>query len=147
MGFREMQDEEMAHLLVEQRIVRIAFDALGRRYLIPLGYVWIDGCLCGNTIRGRKTEMAKTNAQVSSQIDNSTVTGPWGWRSITGEGTFELIGDPTEIARVSPLLQARFSDGPEWFLKGKMKKAEVGEAVFWRIRPWEMTGLEHVPDE
>jgi len=144
MAFRTLNEQEMRGLLSEQRVVRVGFDAAGHRYLLPFGYIWLHGNLYGATSPGRKTQMAEQNAQVSFQIDNAQV--PWEWQSVTGEGVFELVTDPTEIEQAGSVLQARFSDMPEWFQQEQASKAAAGELFVWRIRPSSMTGREHGPD-
>jgi len=145
MGFRTLNEKEVSALLGEQRVVRVGFEAADHRYLLPFAYIWLNGNLYGATSPGRKTRMTEQNAKVAFQVDNAQV--PWEWQSVTGEGVFELITDPTEIARAEPVLQARFSDMPEWFQQEQAAKAAAGELFFWRIRPSTMTGREHARDD
>lgn len=140
MALRELSKSEIEGLLSEQRIVRVGFDAFGERYLVPLGYVWFDGSLCAVTTQGRKTRMAKDNPQVSFQLDDSVETGLFGWKSVSGEGTFKFVTDPAEIERMSPVLFGRFPDIPEWAQKEYAEKQASGQLVWVRIRPTRMTG-------
>jgi nitroimidazol reductase NimA-like FMN-containing flavoprotein (pyridoxamine 5'-phosphate oxidase superfamily) len=108
-----MGKEEMDRFLSEQRVVRICFHAFDQLYLIPLDYVWVNGNLCGLTISGQKVAMGQSNPKVAFQVDNSTpATGPWTWRSVTGQGIFELVVDPQETEQLSLKIQAHFSDVP-----------------------------------
>jgi nitroimidazol reductase NimA-like FMN-containing flavoprotein (pyridoxamine 5'-phosphate oxidase superfamily) len=122
MALRELSKSETEELLSEQRIVRVAFDAVRERYLVPLGYVWFEGSLCAVTTHGRKTRIAKDNPQVSFQLDDSAETGLFGWKSVSGEGTFEFVTDPAEIDRISRALFGRFPDIPEWGPRGICRK-------------------------
>ncbi len=140
MALRELSMGEMEEFLSGQRIVRIGFDALGERYLVPLGYVWFEGTLCAVTTHGRKTRMAKANPQVSFQVDDSAATGLFGWKSVSGEGIFVFVADPGEIERISPLLFSRFTDVPEWAQKEYAEKQASGQLVWVRVRPTMMTG-------
>ncbi len=45
------------------------------------------------------------------------------------------------------MIQARFSDVPEWFQRERAVLAETIEFVFWRIVPTEMTGRVLGPGE
>jgi nitroimidazol reductase NimA-like FMN-containing flavoprotein (pyridoxamine 5'-phosphate oxidase superfamily) len=63
--------EEIEQLLSEQRTVRIGFAAGEQRYLLPFGYVWHEGSLCGVTSPGRKLDMAREDARVSFQVDTA----------------------------------------------------------------------------
>ena len=105
MGFRTLNEKEVSALLGEQRVVRVGFEAADHRYLLPFAYIWLNGNLYGATSPGRKTRMTEQNAKVAFQVDNAQV--PWEWQSVTGEGVFELITDPTEIARAEPVLHVR----------------------------------------
>ncbi|MDA2914295.1 pyridoxamine 5'-phosphate oxidase family protein [Acidobacteriia bacterium AH_259_A11_L15] len=140
MALRELSKGEVEEFLGEQWIVRIDFGAFGERYLVPLGYVWFEGALCAVTTHGRKTRMAKANPQVSFQVDDSAATGPFRWKSVSGEGTFEFVTDPGEIDRISPLLFGRFTDVPEWAQKEYAEKQASGQLVWVRVRPTIMTG-------
>jgi nitroimidazol reductase NimA-like FMN-containing flavoprotein (pyridoxamine 5'-phosphate oxidase superfamily) len=148
MPLHEMSTEELDRFLSEQRVVRVCFHAFDHLYLIPLNYVWEEGNFYGNATVGRKTAMGQANSQVAFQIDNyAHATGPWMWRSVTGEGTFEVIVEPHEIARLESLLQARFTDAPVWFRREKAAEVESRGLVFWRIHPAEMVGRERAPEE
>jgi nitroimidazol reductase NimA-like FMN-containing flavoprotein (pyridoxamine 5'-phosphate oxidase superfamily) len=140
MALRELSERETEELLSEQRIVRVAFDAVGERYLVPLGYVWFEGFLCAVTTDGRKTRIARDNPQVSFQLDDSVETGLFSWKSVSGEGTFELVTDPADIDRISPVLFGRFPDIPEWAREEYADKQASGQLVWVRIRPTRMTG-------
>jgi len=144
MALRELSKREIKELLSEQRIVRVAFDALGERYLVPLGYVWFEGSLCAVTTHGRKTRMARDNPQVSFQVDDSVEKGLFGWKSVSGEGTFEFVTDPAEIDRISPVLFGRFPDIPEWARREYADKQASGELVWIRIQPTRVTGRASV---
>jgi nitroimidazol reductase NimA-like FMN-containing flavoprotein (pyridoxamine 5'-phosphate oxidase superfamily) len=122
--------------LASERIVRVAFDAEGERYLIPLGYVWSEGAICCLTTEGRKTRIAAINPRVAFQVDDSSRGGPFEWKSVTGEGMFEIAGDALAAARLLPALYARFPDTPMWV----RKEFAARKLVVARIRPTVLTG-------
>lgn len=97
------------------------------------------------TTRGRKTEMGTRNPTVSFQVDTSAMTGLFTWSSVSGAGEFAIVTDPKEIATISPLLFARFSDLPDWMQAEYGEKQEKNEVVYMRIRPAQMTGRRHSP--
>jgi nitroimidazol reductase NimA-like FMN-containing flavoprotein (pyridoxamine 5'-phosphate oxidase superfamily) len=144
MALRELSKSETEELLSEQRIVRVAFDAVRERYLVPLGYVWFEGSLCAVTTHGRKTRIAKDYPQVSFQLDDSAETGLFSWKSVSGEGTFEFVTDPAEIDRISRALFGRFPDIPEWAREEYAEKEASGELIWVHIRPTRMTGRASV---
>ena len=145
MAFKQMSQAEVDDLLSVERVVRIGFEADGERYLVPLGFIWHRGALYAMTTQGRKTRMASANPKVSFQIDTSTRTGPFSWRSVSGEGTFEVVTDSKELEAISPLLVSRFPDMPNWMQAEYAEKQERGTVVYVRIRPSEMTGRKSEP--
>ena len=60
--YETLEPEEIERVLTAQRLVRIGFAAGEERYVIPLGYVWLDGCLWGFTTHGRKTRLAQADS-------------------------------------------------------------------------------------
>lgn len=148
MPMREMPTEEIERFLAEQRVLRVCFHAFDQLYLLPLDYVWTAGALCGLGPRGRKTRMGQASPAVAFQVDNYTpATSPWVWRSVTGRGNFELLGEAQEIERIGALMRTRFSDVPEWFQREREALAKTVEFVFWRIVPVEMGGRVVGPGE
>jgi hypothetical protein len=145
MAFKELSRTEVDELLTTERIVRIGFEANGERYLVPLGFVLHQGALYAMTTHGRKTRMAAVNPKVSFQIDTSARTGPFSWHSVSGEGTFDIVTDATEIETISHLLVSRFPDMPDWMQAEYADRQKRGEVVFVRIRPSQMTGRKSEP--
>lgn len=137
--------EEIERVLTEQRTVRVGFAAGEERYLIPLGYVWLDGCLCGFTSRGRKTRLAQADPRVSFQVDTSATTGHFTWASVTGAGIFEVIEECAYLEKLFPLMAPRVADAPEWLNDYVTKLFAAEKMVAWRIRPSSMTGVKIVP--
>ena len=136
-----MTPEQRSEFLSTQRVVRIAFDADGERYLIPLGYVWRENALYCMTKRGRKTRMAAANPRVSFQVDDSCETRLFTYRSITGEGIFEIVTDAGEIEGMMPAFVSRFPDTPDWAQAESAAMWAKGELVMARIRPQVMSGI------
>ena len=138
--------EEIERVLTEQRTVRVGFAAGEERYLIPIGYVWLDGCLCGFTSRGRKTRLAQADPRVSFQVDTSATTGHFTWSSVTGAGTFEVIEERAYIEKLF-LMAPRWADVPDWLNDYVAKLFAAGQMVAWRIRPSSITGVKVVPPD
>jgi nitroimidazol reductase NimA-like FMN-containing flavoprotein (pyridoxamine 5'-phosphate oxidase superfamily) len=147
MAFKALTPAEVVEVLEAERVVRVGFEANGERYLVPLGFVWHGDALYAMTTLGRKTRMARTSPAVSFQIDTSARTGPFGWSSVSGEAVFEVVADPAEIEKVSPLLAARFPDMPEWMQTEYAEREKRGEVVFVRIRPSQMAGRRSEPGQ
>jgi nitroimidazol reductase NimA-like FMN-containing flavoprotein (pyridoxamine 5'-phosphate oxidase superfamily) len=128
MRHETLTDAEIAEFLTSQRVVRVAFYADGELYLVPLGYVWYDSCLCCGTSEGHKTAIAARSPRVAFQVDNSCVSGLLHWTSVTGEGLFE----PDDSLALKAALFLRFADVPREEISGPLR--------FFRIRPLHMSG-------
>jgi len=142
-----MTSEEILEFLSTQRVVRIAFDTNDERYLIPLGYVWHENALYSMTKRGRKTRMAAVNPRVSFQVDDSCETRLFTYKSVTGEGVFEIVTDAGEIERVMPVLASRFPDTPDWVQAESATWWANGELAFVRLRPRVTSGICYAPSD
>lgn len=131
--------------LRSQRILRLAMDAGGERYLVPLGYVWLDGALWCVTLRGRKTRLLEMNPRVAFQIDDAATRGDFDWTSVTGEGEVDFVTDAAAISSASPAWFERFSDIPDWAAKQYEERRRAGALVWLRIRPMRLDGREGAP--
>ena len=146
MAQRELTPGEIDELLRSQRIVRVGFSSSDRLYLLPLGYVWLDGALHLMTSAGQKTDMAAANARVAFQIDDSAERGMIGWSSVTGEGDWELVTSKASQVKLGAALIARFPELISWSNRETARKAASGALLFARIRPIWMTGRAFLPD-
>ncbi len=146
MAQRELTPDEVERLLKSERIVRVAFSFDGRLYLLPLGYVWLDGALQLMTSPGQKSEMAAANGRVAFQIDDSAERGMKAWSSITGEGQWELVTSKAAQIATGAALIARFPELLSWSNREMAKKAASGTLLFARIKPIWMSGRAFVPD-
>jgi hypothetical protein len=143
-----MTDEEVERFLLEQRIVRVCAQEDGQLYLIPLAYIWLEGNLYGGTISKRLSEMVPQNPHVAFQIDNyAHATGPWAYRSITGQGEFAYLEDADEVTHITSAVRARFADAPTWFREEQTALVDAARMRCWRLRPVEMTGRMHAPGD
>jgi nitroimidazol reductase NimA-like FMN-containing flavoprotein (pyridoxamine 5'-phosphate oxidase superfamily) len=144
---QELGPEEMEDVLTHQDTVHVGFAAGNERYLIPLGYVWLDGCLCGFTSLGRKTRLARRDSRVSFQLDTSATTGHFTWMSVTGQGNFELVEEPARIEQIGQRMSPQLVDTPAYLQRYVEGLLAAGKMVAWRIRPSSMTGVKTVqPD-
>ena len=139
-----MSDGDAKHLLETCDLLRVAFHDGTAPYLLPLGCVWHDGALYGVTDSGRKTEIASENSRVAFQTDTSRQTGLFEWESVTGEGRFELVTEPTEIGQAMAKLQPFVASAPDWWREEQAPKMAAGELLVWRIRPGTVTGVRYV---
>lgn len=139
-----MSGAEIKRLLETCELLRVAFYDGDDAYLIPLGCVWHDGGLYGVTDAGRKTEIAARNARVAFQADTARQTGLFEWESVTGEGQFEIVTDPTEIGQAMAKLQPFVATAPDWWKREQAPRMSAGELLVWRIHPTTHSGVRYV---
>lgn len=141
----ELSRKEIERFLAGRRVVRVCFEAEGARYLIPLGYVWRDGALCGGMTEGRKTRMVDVDPRVTFQVDDTREAGLWEWTSVSGEGLIEWIEDPGEARALEEAQAARWSEMPDWLREEVEAEAERGRVRWYRLRPTRMSGVRSRP--
>jgi nitroimidazol reductase NimA-like FMN-containing flavoprotein (pyridoxamine 5'-phosphate oxidase superfamily) len=144
MGFKDLTEPEIHAVLASERVIRIAFDDGAERFIVPVFYVWHEGALHGLTTPGRKSRMGVANPKVAFQIDTSARTGEFEWQSVSGEGTWEVVTDPADMA-FAPLLQAKLADSPPWAVQLLMERFQALGRLAWRIHPATMSGRAHMP--
>ncbi len=142
-----MSDEEVVRLLEDCELLRVAFHDGNVTYLIPLGCVWHGGALYGVTDPGRKTEIATQHPRVAFQTDTALETGLFEWRSVTGQGEFEIVSDPEEIRTAMARLQPFVATAPDWWQQEQAPKMSAGKLIVWRICPVETSGVKYVRPE
>ena len=148
MPVRVMTTEEVTSFLMEQRVVRVCAHVGDQLYLLPFGYVWLEGNLYGGMISQRLTAMVQHNPRVAFQIDNyAHMTGPWAYRSITGQGELTYLEEADEIERITAEIRAHFSDAPAWFREEQAALVDASRIRVWRLHPVEMTGRMHAPGD
>jgi nitroimidazol reductase NimA-like FMN-containing flavoprotein (pyridoxamine 5'-phosphate oxidase superfamily) len=144
---RDLSPAEIDELLRHQRIVRVCFISEGEAYLLPLGYVWMDGALNLMLSEGRKTAMLRANAGVAFQIDDSAEAGLLAWKSISGEGRAGFVIDRSEQKRIGEAVIARFPELAAWGREEATRKEAAGSMQLVRIVPEKISGRAFATDE
>jgi nitroimidazol reductase NimA-like FMN-containing flavoprotein (pyridoxamine 5'-phosphate oxidase superfamily) len=147
MSAYELSEAEVSDVLKEQKVVRVAFRDDESVYLIPLGFVWLHSALYGVMEFGRKTRCAEKNSAVAFQVDSSSESGIFEWRSVTGEGEFETILDDDLRTDVLGALGPIIAQAPDWWLAEQGPKVASGELKVWRITPKRMSGRRFGPSQ
>lgn len=145
MDLPQLSPQDIARFLQSQRILRLAMQDDGGLYIVPLGYVCLEGAIYCCTLGGKKTEILHRQPRVAFQIDDSASRNAFDWTSVTGEGDVEFISDPTHIARISPAFFDCFIDMPDWAARQYEQRMETGALIWLRIRPIWMTGRNGAP--
>jgi nitroimidazol reductase NimA-like FMN-containing flavoprotein (pyridoxamine 5'-phosphate oxidase superfamily) len=101
----ELTREESEEFLRRQVVGRIGCHADGRTYVVPVIYVWDDGCAYVQSVDGRKIAMMRANAEVCFEVDEYEPDSG-SWHSVIVEGTYEEL-DPTGAEKALALLVQR----------------------------------------
>jgi len=136
--------DEVAQVLAGEMIVRVAFSEEPFPYVIPFGYVYLKSLLYGITAPGRKTQIAERNSHVGFQVDTSLRSGPWEWRSVTGEGQFEMVEAQEECKEALAALEPLISSAPRWWQDEIRPLVARGIVQVWRITPGRLAGVQYV---
>lgn len=142
----KLNDTQIEKLLQEQVVGRIACQAKGEIYLVPINYVYREGCIYGHSSEGKKIRMMRQNPKVCFEVDD--IRSVFQWQSVIANGTYEEITDVDEkqqamqgiIHRIMPLVTSPEGHPSHGITE---KDSDVGttvELVVYRIRLESKTG-------
>jgi nitroimidazol reductase NimA-like FMN-containing flavoprotein (pyridoxamine 5'-phosphate oxidase superfamily) len=136
----ELAQRQMESVLSRNHVARLAFLNAGRLELLPIHYVFADGCLFGRTAFGTKYVAWLEGPEVLLEVDEAE--SPHDWRSVVARGTMTLLrargpdSQPAEywfaVTALRTYLPSAFTDDDP---------TPQRTAVF-RIQPRELTGRE-----
>ena len=92
----ELSREEILSVLSENALGRLACQAEGEIYVIPLGFAWDGKRLILETSLGKKIEMMRSNPKVCFQTDQ--IVSPSQWKSVVIYGTYAELTDAEKPA-------------------------------------------------
>lgn len=87
----ELSQEEIFRVLSENALGRLACQADGEVYVIPLGFAWDGKRLIFQASLGKKIEMMRSNPKVCFQTDQ--IVSASEWKSIVVYGTYAELTD------------------------------------------------------
>ncbi|RFZ82672.1 pyridoxamine 5'-phosphate oxidase family protein [Mucilaginibacter terrenus] len=142
----KLNHTQIERLLNEQVVGRIACQRQGELYLVPINYVYRDGCIYAHSGEGKKIRMMRENPKVCFAVDD--IRSVFNWQSVVAQGTFEEITDIEEkqqalqgiIHRIMPLVTKPEGHPSHGITE---KESDVGtnvELVIYRIRLGETSG-------
>ena len=96
-----LSEDEIDQVLRFEMVGRIGCHADGKTYVVPIIYVYYNGCIYGHSAEGMKLRMMRANPAVCFEVDH--VESVTSWQSVIAWGRFEeLRGDDAD--RVTRLL-------------------------------------------
>ena len=135
--------EQIETLVHTEVIGRIGCHADGKKYVVPITFVYDDGCIYGHSAVGMKVEMMRKNPTVCFEVD--AMQNMANWQSVIASGTIEephgaaaMMGMQKLINKLKPLITSQTSQPSH----GMAHQQDVGQiqAVVYRIRLTEKTG-------
>ena len=141
----KLTDKQIEHVLSTNVIGRIGCYADNKIYVVPVAYLYDNGCFLGHTIRGMKTKMLEKNPKCCFEVDSMQDMG--NWQSVIAWGNFEeLEGDEEKnamkklIRQLMPIMTGQ-SNHPDQELDQlhKLEALHLKATVF-RISIEEKTG-------
>ncbi|NNU33412.1 pyridoxamine 5'-phosphate oxidase family protein [Mucilaginibacter sp. S1162] len=142
----KLNETEIDHLLKEQVVGRIACQSKGEIYLVPINYVYRDGCIYAHSGEGKKIRMMRENPHVCFEIDD--IINVFQWKSVIAKGVYEEITDIDEkqqamqgiIHRIMPLITSPEGHPSHGITEKDSDVGNTVELVVYRIRLEEVTG-------
>jgi uncharacterized protein len=141
----ELNEEQIENVLRKNVIGRIGCYADEKIYVVPVTYLYVDGCLLGHTIIGLKTRMLKKNPKCCFEVDSMQDMA--NWQSVIAWGTFEeLGGDEAKsvmqklLTHFMPLMTSQSSQPTHGLDQVKQMEALHLKAIVYRIKIEKKTG-------
>lgn len=142
-----LDDVHVEVLLSTQHVGRIGCASNGRAYVVPVSYVYENGCVYGHTNEGLKMQFIRKNPLVCFEVD--VMENLENWRSVIAWGEFEEL-DGDEAADALSLIFSRLTpavvgskDPSDVNLDESLAKAtklRPTKGVTYRIRLTEKSG-------
>jgi nitroimidazol reductase NimA-like FMN-containing flavoprotein (pyridoxamine 5'-phosphate oxidase superfamily) len=116
----ELSSDEIEELLRSETIGRIGCHARGMNYVVPVTYVFYDGCVYGHSSPGRKIRIMRANPAVCFEIDRVVHVGDW--MSVIAWGTYEELTGEESLSAMNLLIERlrkdlRGSEHPSYVLR------------------------------
>lgn len=142
----QLNEIQIENLLKEQVIGRIACHAQGETYIVPIHYVYRDGCVYGHSADGKKIRMMRENPQVCFEVEH--IQNAFRWTCVIAAGTFEEVTDIEEkqqvmqgiIHRIMPLVTSPEGHPSHGITEKDSDVGTIVELVVYRIRLSEKSG-------
>lgn len=142
----QLNESQIENLLKEQVTGRIACQAQGEIYIVPVNYVYRNDYIYGHSAEGKKIRMMRENPNVCFEVDN--IQTVFRWQSVIVNGTYEEIIDIEEkqqamqglIHRIMPLVTSPSGHPSHGITENESDIGTVVELIVYRIRISEKSG-------
>jgi uncharacterized protein len=141
----KLTDRQIELVLYSQMIGRIGYYASEKIYIIPVTYVFYQGCIYAHSQDGHKVQTMRKNPNVCFQVD--AIENTRNWRSVILWGEYEeltrdrdqLSGMEVMADRLAPFVISESVSAATNFNKSSSED-KGKKAVMYRIRIKEKTG-------
>ena len=146
----DLTEGQMDHLLRTEFVARIGCHDGNRSYVVPVSYVFHDGCLYGHSGLGLKIEIMRVHRNVCFEVDH--IDDLANWQSVIVWGTYEELESAEAetamallVGRLTPLISENGGRLPHpWNGHGGSTEHILHRAsrhgVVYRIRVTDKTG-------
>jgi hypothetical protein len=132
-----MSEEESRALLEEHGVGRLGCVADGRPYVVPVSYIFEDGCIYVHSLAGKKVYALRESPRACLQVDD--IRDAYHWRSVIASGHYEELWETEERKRILDELLRRF---PYLTPVESVPAHDGGSSVIvFRIRVEEISGV------
>ena len=137
-AIRELTFPQCETILRRGSLGHLAMRDAGGAYIVPLLYVFADGCLYGHAAPGRKLTLMRRSGHVAFSVEE--IEDLARWRSVLVRGKFEELHEDEDRARARMLLVRSFGGNMAMITAGHGNRTTLADAVLFRIVPEEITG-------
>ncbi|MES2265118.1 MAG: pyridoxamine 5'-phosphate oxidase family protein [Bacteroidota bacterium] len=142
----KLNETQIERLLKDQVIGRIACQAKGELYLVPINYIYKDGYIYSHSAEGKKIRMMRENPAVCFEVEQ--IQSVFRWQTVIASGVFEEITDLEEkqqamqgiIHRIMPLVTSPDGHPSHGITENDSDVGTSVELVVYRIKLGEISG-------
>jgi len=98
----KLDEKQITDVLTQQITGRLACYHRGEIYVVPLNYVYKNGCIYAHSGPGKKIKMMRQNPKVCFEVEE--IENIFQWRCVIAWGIFEEITDADEKEQARQLL-------------------------------------------
>lgn len=141
----ELTSKEIEQVLSDNVIARIGCYADGRVYVVPVTYIYDEGCAIGHTSEGLKIHMLRENPACCFEVDQYENLA--NWKSVIALGNFEeLQGDEATAAmqklvkKLMPLMASQTSQPSHGLEQTHRHDISGKQAIIYKIKLLKKSG-------